>query len=212
MKDFRLSMVEAIGKAVSVSITAVLLAMLAISVRAQHPTQPTDTTNPEKLQQQQQSQRELQLRNLANQAEATKDPKRLQELGAEVEQDFQRILILHNQLARFILNDKPLDYGFVSDASAEIKKRASHLQKTLALNKPDEQDQERHSDFADARIRDAVATLCSEIKSFVTNPIIDKPGTVNASELMRARRDLQDVIELSNNLKKSADRLKKTSP
>jgi hypothetical protein len=179
-------------------------------VKAQQPGRPADTTNPERVRQQDQSRRELQLRNLASQAEAGKDLKRIDQLAAEIEHDFQRILILHNELARFILNNKPLDYDVVFEATAEIRKRALHLQKTLALNKPDnEQNQEKRLEFPDQRIKEAVATLCNEIKSFVTNPIINHPGIVNAPELMRARRDLQDVIDLSDNLKKSADRLKK---
>jgi hypothetical protein len=213
VKGLRISIAGAFWSGASVVMGAAFLMLSAMSVEAQFPTQPADTTNPEKVQQQEQSRRELQLRSLATQPELTNDPKRLQALAAEIEQDFQTILVLHNQLARFIMNNKPLDYDFVSDASAEIKKRASHLQRTLALTKPDEeQNQTKRADFADARIRDAVATLCSEIKNFITNPVIDKPGTVNAAELTRARRDLQEVINLSSNLKKSADRLKKTSP
>ena len=189
------------------------MCMPSTCANAQRPTQPADTTNPEKARQQEQSQREMELRNLSNQGNMRADPKKREQLATEIQQDFEKILVLHNELARFILNNKPLDYGFISDSSAEIRKRASHLQKTLALNRIDnESDQDKRLEFPDARIKDAVAMLCSEIKSFVTNPVIDKPGTVNAPELARARRDLQDVIDLSANLKKSADRLKKISP
>ena len=196
---------------VFLSTAAVMLITLAAApAKAQHPTQPTDTTSPDKIRQQEQSQREMQLRNLAARAEMTTNPRRREEVAAEIEQDFQKILTLHNELARFILNNRQFDYDFLSEASGEIRKRAIHLQKTLALNKPDDGPKEKQLDYPDARIKDAVVALCSEIKAFVTNPVIDQPGTVNASELARARRDLQDLIELSFNLKKSADRLKKS--
>lgn len=185
---------------------------LTISVEAQPRGQPADTTNVERARQQDQSRRELQLRTLETQAETTKDTKRADQIGAEIEQDFQRILVLHNELARFILDNKPLDYDVVSEATAEIRKRAVHLQKTLAFNLPgNEQAQDKKLEFPDARLKDGVATLCTQIKSFVTNPVIENPGVVNAPELARARRDLQNVIDLSSELKKSADRLKKTS-
>lgn len=172
---------------------------------------PEDTTNQERLRQQDQSRRELQLRNLNIQAEPAKDTKRFDQVGAEIAQDFQRILVAHNELAHFILDNKPLDYDVVSEAAAEIKKRAAHLQKMLAFNKPDnESAPEKKPEFRDARLKDGVATLCAQIKSFVTNPVIENPGVVNAPELARARRDLQNVIDLSGELKKSADRLKKT--
>jgi hypothetical protein len=183
---------------------------LTAPVEAQS-TRPEDTTNLERLRQQDQSRRELQLRNLNIQAEPAKDTKRFDQVAAEIQQDFERILVLHNELAHFILDNKPLDYDVVSEATAEIKKRAAHLQKTLAFNKPDnESAEEKKPEFRDARLKHGVATLCAQIKSFVTNPVIENPGVVNAPELARARRDLQNVIDLSGELKKSADRLKKT--
>ena len=194
------------------SLAAAILLMCAVPVAAQHPTQPADTTNPEKLAEQQLSSREMQLRNLASQGDLAKDPKRLEEIKAGIEQDFQRILILHNQLAHFFLDNKPLDYDFVSEASAEIRKRASHLQRTLALTVPDEQsNKDRYPEFTEPRMRDSVAMLCHQIKSFVTNPIIDKPGTVSEPQLRQARHDLQDVIDLSATIKKAADKLRKSS-
>lgn len=192
-------------------LAAATLLMCAVTVAAQHPTQPADTTNPDRLAEQQLSQREMELRNLGSQAALAKDPKRLEEVKNSIAQDFNRILILHNQLARFLLDNKPLDYDFVSDASAEIRKRASHLQRTLALTIPDEQlNKDKYPEFAEPRMRDGVATLCQQIKSFVTNPIIDKPGTVSEPDLRKARHDLQDVIDLSGTLKKGADKLRKT--
>jgi len=210
MKDHPLSMIA--GQAFLTTATAVLLTLLVAPVGAQHPTQPVDITNQERKREQEENQRQWQLRNLANQPEAAKDPRHVQAVMAEVGQDFKRILIRHNELARSLSAGKTLDYDVVSDATEEIKKRASRLQTILALNKPDgEQNQERYLEFTDAQIREEVTMLCKQIKSFVTNPIIEHPGTVNTQQLTKARRDLQDVIDLSGNLKKSADRLKKTS-
>jgi len=193
-----------------ITLGAVVLLGLAGRAEAQVG-KPVDTTNPERARQQDESRRELQLRNIGTQAETTKDTRRFDQVAAEIEQDFQRILILHNELALFILNNKPLDYDVVSEATAEIKKRASHLQKTLAFTKPENpQPEDKKLEFPDARLKDGVATLCTRIKSFVTNPVIEHPGVVNAPELARAHRDLQNVIDLSGELKKSADRLKKT--
>lgn len=190
-------------------LTVAGLSIFAPTVTAQHPVQPADTTNPERVLEQQQSQREMQLRNLGAQAEMSKDPRRVEAIKNSIEQDFQKILLLHNQLARFLLDHKPLDYEFVSDAGAEIKKRASHLQRTLALNPTDESSgKEKYTEFSEPQMRDGVATLCQQIKSFVTNPIIEKPGTVNEPQLKQARNDLQDVIDLSISIKKSADKLR----
>jgi hypothetical protein len=191
---------------------AATLLMCPITVAAQHPSQPLDTTNPDRLAEQQLSSREMQLRNLESQADLAKDPKKLEAIKAGIAQDFDRILILHNQLARFLLDNKPLDYDFVSEASAEIRKRAGHLQRTLVLSLPDEEaNKDKYPEFAEPRMRDGVAMLCQQIKNFVTNPIIDKPGTVSEPQLRQARHDLQNVIDLSATIKKGADKLRKSS-
>ena len=44
---------------------------------------------------------------------------------AQTEEDFNRILTLHNEIARALTSKNDLNYQFVSDATAEIKKRAS---------------------------------------------------------------------------------------
>ena len=196
----------------SVSLTAAALLILAGTVAAQRPTQPADTSNPEKLQEQMQSEREMQLRNLAAQADMAKDTKRLEQIKTGIQQDFEKILSLHNQLARFLLDNKPLDFDFVADATGEIRKRASHLQHTLALTLPAEpSSKEKYPEFAEPQMRDGVAMLCKQIKSFVTNPIIDQPGIVNEAQLRQARFDLQDVIDISGSIKKGADKLRKKS-
>ena len=50
--------------------------------------------------------------------------------------------------------------------------------------------------------------LCRKIESFIRNPIIETPGTVNAQELEKARRDLESVVRLSGTIKKRADKQK----
>ncbi len=50
---------------------------------------------------------------------------------AQTEEDFNRILTLHNEIARALSSNNALNYQFVSEATAEIKKRASRVQSTL---------------------------------------------------------------------------------
>jgi len=56
--------------------------------------------------------------------------------------------------------------------------------------------------------KDDLVVLCKKIESFITNPIIEVPGTVDAKQLERARQDLQSVVELSGDLKKRAEKQK----
>jgi hypothetical protein len=56
--------------------------------------------------------------------------------------------------------------------------------------------------------KDELILLCKTIESFIRNPIIEKPGTVDAQQLEKARGDLQNVVELSDAIKKHADKQK----
>jgi hypothetical protein len=164
-----------------------------------------------KVRMQEMDKRELQLRNVGDEHHKAIDPRRALALTAQVGQDFQRILILHNKIVRSITANSTPDYQFILTTTAEIKKRASRLQSTLELQKPEptEQDLQSPPEFNDAHIGDALIMLCKQIKSFVTNPIIEIPGTVDAQQLARARRDLENVVALSGAIKKGAERLSK---
>jgi hypothetical protein len=106
---------------------------------------------------------------------------------------------------------KPIEYTFISDATTEIKKRASRLQSTLALHQlPTETRVVENSDeLNDSQIKDALVKMCKEIRSFVTNPVIENPNTVNAQQLTNARRDLESLIQLSGHIKNEAAKMHK---
>jgi arsenate reductase-like glutaredoxin family protein len=141
------------------------------------------------------------------------NPKQLQALMAQVQQDFERILTLHNEIVRAVTTDQTLDNDFVSSASGEIKKRASRLQTTLEFDRPDanEQNHNKPTQFNAAQIKDALIALCQHIESFVKNPVIENPGTVDVGQSASARRELKTIIELGDGICKSALRLKKNS-
>ena len=166
---------------------------------------PIDKRNGERMRQQDMSRREYELRNFGNQPNRPKDDRQLKEMMAQTEEDFTRILTLHNEIARALASKKDLDYHFVSEATAEIKKRAIRVQSTLVLHPTaDDAPIKEHSD---AEMKDSLIKLCKEIRSFVTNPIIENPNTVDAVELPRARHDLESLIQLSGIIKRDADKL-----
>ena len=167
--------------------------------------------NAERIRQQDMSRREYQLRNFGTEPAAPKDERQIKALMAQTEEDFTRILTRHNEIARVLSSNNPLDYHFVSDATGEIQKRASRVQSTLLLRVSQEEAHkgEKLENFKDSEIKDALIKLCKQIRSFVTNPTIANPNTVDADQLTRARRDLDSVIQLSAQIKKDADKLSK---
>ena len=189
----------------------ILLILFAAPVFAQSASSgppPVDRgRNTDRIRQQDMSSREWQLRNFGTEPGRPKDERQVKALMAQTEEDFTRILTLHNEIARALTSKQALNYQFVSEASAEIKKRASRLQSTLALQlSPDDVPVTAKSD---AEMKDSLVKLCKEIRNFVTNPIIENPNTIDAEQVTRARKDLESLIQLSGLIKKDADKLSK---
>ena len=163
--------------------------------------------NADRIRQQDMARREYQLRNFGHDSVTPKDERQVKALMAQTEEDFTRILTLHNEIARALDSKKDLDYHFVSEATAEIKKRATRVQSTLVLHLTTDDAPVKVQ--KDAEMKDSLIKLCKEIRSFVTNPIIENPNTVDAVQLPRARHDLESLIQLSGIIKKNADKLSK---
>jgi hypothetical protein len=200
------------------SITAALAFLLlpATPVQGQSTTTraSTPTTDSARTRMTTDSEREAEMDSLTATRPDKSDPKRLSAAQAQIQEDFVHILNLHNQIANVATGKAAIDYHFISDAAAEIRKRAGRVQQTLSLTKVagTQQAQPKKVKYEDAQINLALVVLCQRIRSFVTNPVIENPGTVDAMQLAKAREDLAVVIELSGRIKKSADRLGKSAP
>jgi len=166
--------------------------------------------DPAKAQMQEMNRREMQLNNLGEDKGRPNDPKRPQAMMDEVSEDFQRILTLHNEIVRAITANRTLSSKFISDATGEIRKRSARLQSSLRLQKPEPTTENRGTgtDLNVLEMNDELILLCKQIERFVRNPIIEKPGTVDAQQLGKAREDLQSVVELSDAIKKQVDKQK----
>lgn len=191
------------------SLAIPLLIFLSGSALAQRvPTggPPADRRNADRVRQQEMSNREWQLRNFGNESNAPKDRRQIEVLLEQTEEDFNRILTIHNEFARLFSTSKPIEYNFISEASAEIRKRASRLQSTLGLHQLPTETLvvEKTDELDDGQLKDALIQMCHKIKSFVTNPVIATPNTVDAEQLTNARRDLESLIQLSGHIKKEA--------
>ncbi len=163
--------------------------------------------DPAKARMQEMDRRELQLNRGAEDSGRPTDPKRTQAMMNQVSEDFQRILTLHNGIVRAIDAKQSFNLQFISEAAGEIRKRSARLQSSLQLPKP-EPNEEPAADPKVMEIKDGLILLCRQIENFVRNPIIETPGTVDAQQLRKARRDLQSVVEISDAIKKRVDKQK----
>ena len=144
-----------------------------------------------------------------------RDQKRIQATIEQMKEDFKRLQIVRNEMARNVLADKPFDYKRVSGEAEEVNKRAERLRTFLmppaAEDKEREKDQKNHVEFDNEAMKGALVKLCTLIDSFVENPILKTPGVANVEQSAKAGRDLLGIIELSGNIKRSAERLNKAS-
>src|SRR5215204_4263588 len=147
-----------VGKYLLVALPLILLSVPSVFAQSSGSPPPTNRVNTERQRQQEMSRREYQLRNFGKEPDAPKDRRQVEALMAQTEEDFNRILTLHNEIARALASKNDLNYQFVSDSTAEIKKRASRVQHSLALGLSTEELEKRETS-KDEPIKDSLIKL-----------------------------------------------------
>jgi hypothetical protein len=195
-------------------LTVSSLILMAGTVLAQAPAPGTNAPDI-RLEEQDRQNREMQLRNAGGLGTAVTElnQQRLRASIDQVKQDFRRIQIIRNEMIDYLLANKPLDYKHVAEQTGEINKRTVRLKAFLMQPIPDENEKEQKNqvELNNDEIKGALVKLCNLIFSFTENPILKNPGTVDVQQSAKAGRDLLSIVEISSNIKKSAERLKQSS-
>jgi len=141
-----------------------------------------------------------------------RDEKRMEAAIEQMKQDFKRLQIVRNEMARNVLANKPFDYKVISSEAEEINKRSNRLKTFLMPPTPEdkEKSQKNEVEYDDDAMKGALVKLCNLIDSFVENPILKTPGVTNVEQSTKAGHDLMNIIELSSNVKRSAEKLHKS--
>jgi hypothetical protein len=117
-------------------------------------------------------------------------------------------------MAAVMRSDAP-DYRLVSDSTAEIRKRAARLKSGLSLPEPGEKESGKGAEYKSpdtaAQLKAALLRLDRALMSFVNNSVFKNTDVVNAEDGAKARRDLEEVIELSRLIGKDAERMSKAA-
>jgi hypothetical protein len=173
--------------------------------------------NNPKIRSQEREIREGRLRSAELSATAeNRNQQRIEATLAKVKEDFTRIQIVRNQIARSLVAKNPIEYRLVSHQTEEINKRANQLKMYMIPHAPDDREKEQ-KDLATLGREDitgALVQLCKLIDGFVENPALKDAATIDAQRLEKAKmdkakadKDLFSIIELSKRIQKSADRL-----
>jgi hypothetical protein len=186
-----------------------LLVIMAICTTAAHAQRPVSTARDAiRVLQQKDMEQQLQFKLLpANREENASQQLALKQIGA----DFKELQLLNNKMMSEAWSKNALDYGFISDMVSHIRAKASRLRSNLNLPQAKA---EAHS-FANRAItnsgefRAALLALDRTIMNFVSNPLFQKPNTIEVKQGSDARRDLEIIINFADDLKKTAVRLSK---
>ena len=164
-------------------------------------------------------QREAQLRSaeMRTGERRTVDPRAAAAAAEQMRDDFKNIQILRNNVVRHLQSDQPLDFKFIAREAEEINKRAGRLKGYLVREAAEAEKREREKQAEPAgneldagRVKDALVRMCHRIDSFTGNPLFKTPDVVDVQQSAKAGRDLLDIISLSRDIRKAAERLNKT--
>ena len=134
---------------------------------------------------------------------------------AQVKKDTERIQFFNAEMMRSVSSNAPLDYDGIVKATGEIKERAARLMLNLNLPRLDKSEMPQAAPglFDKPALVDSLKRLDEMVKQFSANPL-PLPGKVavlDVKAVTEARRNLGDIIVLSDHIRKSAKHLAKAA-
>jgi hypothetical protein len=126
----------------------------------------------------------------------------------QIREDFVRIQVLNNDLARAVSRGDALDLKFVSKSAAEIRKLATRLRDNLVLPEPAGEGGRPEATAAPppAQLDSALSALDGLILKFVDDVASKGVYLLDARSSAKARHGLEAIIELSARIKKASER------
>lgn len=186
-------------RSAGLTVAIVLLTISAPSARAQGAPGPTSDRGRNLRD------REMQITLLERGArESVKREPRL--LLQEINEDFSRLQVVNNEMKLKSSTEIVLDFKYVADAAAQIKKRSSRLRTNLVFPETARTDKGEKTSPTEG-LKSQLTKLDRLIRSFVTNPVFTDANVINAELAARARGDLDEIIDLSDKVKKLAAKL-----
>lgn len=133
------------------------------------------------------------------------------QIHAQVSEDFLRLQVVNSELMQAVLGGGALDLAFVAKSASEIRKRAGRLKDNLMLPEPEKGSRRPAVEVGAeaAQLKSSLSALGELIYGFVRNPVFKEANVADVQMLGKARSDLEAIIELSGQVKKSSEKLQK---
>ena len=134
-----------------------------------------------------------------------------------MKEDFTRLQVVRNDIARNLVAHKPLDYDVISQQTGEINKRANDLNVYMLARESENAGNEKPAaaELQREELIGALVKLCKLVDSFSENPALKNAGSVDVNQLdkakedkARADKDLLAIIKLSETIRRKSDDLK----
>jgi hypothetical protein len=125
--------------------------------------------------------------------------------------DIKRLRAINLKIQPAASQSGPLDYKFLAKSAAGINKLARTLQRDLRFAKTKEHDV-GNPDAKPEDLAASVATLRSSITSFADNPVLKNARVADIKLSIKAASDLENVIELSAQVKRICKKLSSSIP
>jgi hypothetical protein len=130
---------------------------------------------------------------------------------SQIKQDFERIQIINSDVLQVNSSSHKFSYERLSEASAEIEKRAIRLKANLFPQKSGKQSKEKGPGVKDQELKESLAALDKAIVDFTHSPMFQNTGVVNPEDAANAQKELEKIIKLSAGIKSEADNMKKAN-
>lgn len=130
---------------------------------------------------------------------------------AQLGEDFEKLHSINVQKIATLSSAPSLDYKTLSDAAADLKNRATRIKyNVLLLQVPDKGEKIRYDDNPD-HLASMLPELSRLINSFLGSPVFRLSSPNDAELRLKASRDLDGIIKLSETINKIAKRSTKIS-
>jgi hypothetical protein len=103
--------------------------------------------------------------------------KRIEAAIATMRQDFTRIQVLRNDIARDLIAHKPLNYSLINEQTAEINKRALRLNDYMLARAAETKEPDTTPALKSEELIGALVKLCKLIDTFTENPALKNAST-----------------------------------
>ena len=152
--------------------------------------------------------RSMNLRLILERAHRPRTKERIQQAVEELQEDFTRLQVLNLEFVKSI-NTPKLDYQFITKSAGEINKRADRLKNNLDLPDPKGGKSIPATISTELDMKKSMLRLGKLIYSFTHNPFFKEASVVN-DNAVQARRELDEIIDVSKQIKVDSEKLKKS--